>query len=440
MKKKARRLAGTSLGLTVLSAGMLYGCGTPSGNQSGSGQSGSTGTITLNVATYEGQGTSLTDQHKIAQAYMKLHPNVKINIISIPSNYDQKIETEVAAGDAPDMFQIGDGDVSMYANKKSIINLSPLLAKNNVNLKAYYQSVLDTGKVNGQIYTMPKDWSDLAVYYNKKMFQAAHIPLPTANWTWAQLAADAKKLTITKNGKTTQWGVLLPGDSTREVEPIVFAYGGSIINPNGNSYTGYLNSKGTAAGLTEYQSIYNSGAAPSASTVNGFQGVDLFQAKKVAMEVSGDWPNANYKTTPGLSYGVAPLPAGPKGKANTICYSGWGISSQSKNQQAAFKYLEYLAGPKGEAQLTNYSLVSLPAVAKTQGQDNDPTLKGFLDGVPYIKPLPDLISPYWNASGNTQFQDVLDKMLANPSLDIQSTLNSAATAANSALQQAKAQD
>lgn len=441
--KKTHRLVGTSFGLTVLSTSMLYGCGTQPGTQSGaqnnSGATGSSGAVTINVATYEGQGTSLTDQQNIAKAYMKLHPNVKINLISIPSNYSQKIETEIAAGDAPDIFQIGDGDVSMFASKKSIMDLSPLLKKNNIDLSAYYPSVLNTGKVNGQIYTLPKDWSDLAVYYNKSMFKKAGIPVPSANWTWADLAADAKKLTVTKNGKTTQWGVLLPGDWTRAVEPIIFAYGGNTIKPDGSTYSGYLNSKGTVAGLTEYQSIYNAGSSPSPASVKGFQGVDLFQAKKVAMNVTGDWPNANYKKTPNLSYGVAPLPSGPSGQANTICYSGWGINSQTKNQQAAFQYLEYLAGPKGEAQLANYSLVSLPSVAKAQGQMKDPTLTAFYAGVPYIKPLAAIISTYWNASGNTQLQNALDKILATPSVNIQSTMDSAATAANKAMAQAKAQ-
>lgn len=454
MKKNKARLIGTSFGLTVLSTSMLYGCGTqnsttngtastPSATQNGTQNSSSTATsskpVTIKVATYEGQGTSLTDQKNIAKAYMKLHPNVTIKVISIPSNYDQKIETEIAAGDAPDIFQIGDGDVAMYADKKSIIDLTPLLKENNVNLSAYYQSVLNTGKVHGDIYTLPKDWSDLAVYYNKDMFKAAGVPLPSSNWTWADLAADAKKLTVTKNGKTTQWGVLLPGDWTRAVEPIMFAYGGSAIKPDGSTYTGYLNSKGTVAGLKEYQSIYNAGSAPSPASVKGFQGVDLFQAKKVAMYVTGDWPNANYKKTPNLSYGVAPLPSGPSGQANTICYSGWGINSKSKIKQAAFQYLEYLAGPKGEAQLANYSLVSLPSVAKAAGQMSDPTLKGFYAGVPYIKPLAAIISPYWNSSGNKQLTNALDKILAKPSANIQSIMDSAAKTANSEMAQAKKQ-
>ncbi|MBK0296331.1 extracellular solute-binding protein, partial [Bacillus sp. S34] len=63
---------------------------------------------------------------------------------------------------------------------------------------------LATGKFEGKTYTLPTDIGDYAVVYNKQMFKEAGITdTPT---TWAELQADAKKLTK----GTTQYGMYLP--------------------------------------------------------------------------------------------------------------------------------------------------------------------------------------------------------------------------------------
>lgn len=380
---------------------------------------------TITIANWEGTSTSLTDEHQIANAYMKLHPDVSIQIDSIPNNYGTKILTEIAAGDAPDIFEIGDGDVSMYAKKGAVITLDSYLKAANVNLSDYYSTVLNTGSIGGHIYTMPKDWSNLAIYYNKDMFKAAGIPFPTANWTWQQLFADAKKLTKTSGGKTTQWGIVLPGTWDRGVDPILYAWGGGTIGPKGQ-YVGYMNSKATVGALTFYGQMYQSGVAPSPATVQGFQGVDIFQAKKAAMNMTGIWPLQTYKSTPNFHFGVAPLPKGPKAYGNAICYAGYGIYSGSPNKQAAFDFLKYLTGKEGETIQSNYAFVSMNSVAKATHQTSDPYLQGFLQGVPYIGKLGGSISPYYTQTGIVNYDKVLSELLLKPGINLQAELTTAA--------------
>jgi ABC-type glycerol-3-phosphate transport system substrate-binding protein len=48
------------------------------------------------------------------------------------------------------------------------------------------------------------------LYYNKDMFDAAHVPYPPTDpaqqWTWDQFVGYMKQLTKVVNGKTTQYG------------------------------------------------------------------------------------------------------------------------------------------------------------------------------------------------------------------------------------------
>lgn len=381
--------------------------------------------ITITVANYEGQGTSLTDEHLIADEYMRAHPNINIQIDSIPNNYLTKILTEIAGGDAPDIMEVGDGQVSEFAQKGIFINLDPYIQAAHVNLKDYYPTVLKTGMMNGHVYTMPKDWSDLAIYYNKAMFVKAHIPFPTANWTWQQLFADAKKLTITSHGKTSQWGIVLPGTWNRGMEPLLYAFGGTTIGPKGQ-YLGYMNGKGSVAALKFYDQMYEAGVAPSPATIQGFQGVDVFQAKKAAMNLTGIWPLKTYQTTPHFNFGVAPLPKGPAGYGNAICYAGYGIYSGSPNKQADYDFLKFLTGVPGETVQSNYAFVSLYSVAKNTHQSNNAYLRGFLQGVPYIHELGSNVNPSYVSTGSTNFGNALSAILLKPNANIQQVLTQAA--------------
>ena len=66
----------------------------------------------------------------------------------------------------------------------------------NFDTSIYLPGLLDPGKVDGKQYLLPKDYSPLAVYYNKKLFDAATVPYPEDGWTWDDLLATAQKLTV----------------------------------------------------------------------------------------------------------------------------------------------------------------------------------------------------------------------------------------------------
>lgn len=397
--------------------------------------------VKLRVGTWEG-GDGAKLQEQIAGNYMKDHGNVKISIESVPDQYGTKLLTQIAAGEAPDIFQIGDGDVSMFMKKGALEDLTPYIqGANGVNLDDYYQSVLDVGKLDGKYYTMPKDYSDIAVYYNKKMFDAAGIPYPQTGWTWDQFYDTAKKLTVKDGDKFKQWGVSLPGGWVRAILPLINSYGGSVISPDGEKIDGYMNSDGTVKALELYQDMYQKDhISPSSTESDAFKGVDLFVAGKVAMSVTGRWPVEDYEKNKDLSFGVAQMPVGPAGAANTICYAGYGLYSKSENKEAAWDYLKYLTGPQGQELMATHAFTAVKSTAEKLGQTNDPALKPFLDDIPNIKDFPEKISPFFSVSGGKSLQAVMDKMMLGKPIDVKKELDAAAKQGDTDLQAAKADE
>ncbi len=93
--------------------------------------------------------------------------------------------------------------------------------------KEFWPAMHKNAQVMGTTYAIPFHNSTPILYYNKTMFDRAGIKQPPQ--TWAELLADAKKLTDESKG---QWGIMLP--STND------DYGGwifsALVRANGGKY------------------------------------------------------------------------------------------------------------------------------------------------------------------------------------------------------------
>jgi multiple sugar transport system substrate-binding protein len=389
----------------------------------------SSDTVTIRVGTWEG-GDAFNMQQQIADNYEKDHKNVKIKIESVPDQYGTKLLTQIAAGEAPDIFQVGDGDVAMFMAKGAFEELNPYIeGDNGINLDDYYEGVLKVGEVDGKLYTLPKDYSDLAIYYNKDLFDKAGVKYPEAGWTWEDLYEVGKKLTVKDGDKIVQWGIKLPGPWDRAILPLIHSYGGNVISPDGKKFDGFMNSDGTVKAMEMYKDMYfKDTITPSNSDSEAFKGVDLFNTGRVAMNLTGKWPAEDYKSNPNLNFGVVELPEGPTGPANTICYAGYGLYSNSKNKEAAWDYLKYLTGEPGQKILAKHAFTAVKSVAEDMGYSTDPVYKPFMDGVEDIKMFPR--SPYYATTGATTFGQFLEKLMLNQVDDIGAALDEAAKEAD----------
>jgi len=194
------------------------------------------------------------------------YPGVTVQLEDVPQGYGDKLLAEFASGTAPDVFQVGDGDVANFASKGVLEPLDDYISgakgSDPLDTSVFYSAIADIGKVNGTTYLLTKDYSPLVIYYNKALFDAAGVAYPTDGWTWNDFLTAAQKLTVTDaNGKISQWGVELPdgwGDPywTRGILPVIYQNGGDIISPDGTKTTGYMDSDATVAALQWYADLF----------------------------------------------------------------------------------------------------------------------------------------------------------------------------------------
>jgi multiple sugar transport system substrate-binding protein len=400
-------------------------------------------TGTVRVGSWD-SADALAPFNSAITSFEAAYPGVKVQLEDVPQNYGDKLLAEFASGTAPDVFQVGDGDVARFAAQGVFEPLDPYIAgtkgQDPLDTSVFIQAVADIGKVGSTTYLLTKDSSPLVLYYNKKMFDTAGVSYPTKSWTWTDFLNAAQKLTVkNSSGKITQWGVQLPdgwGDPlwTRGLLPIIYQNGGDIISADGKTVSGYLNSDATIAALQWYTDLFTKEkVAPTKADVAALNGADLFQTGKVAMLWTGVWPMGGYIKDATMSFGTAQLPAGPTGThANSICWSGFALYSKSQNKDAAWAFLRWVGADKGAQDFANYALTDVKSIADSQGKTTDPYYASVMADLGVVHSLPDFTTMKFNDCLNTPFGAALDGYFSNGG-DLKTIMTGVATAADACL-------
>ena len=132
-------------------------------------------------------GKSMNAQ--FAADFMKLHPNVKINITILENEaFKTKLATTMQSGTVPDLFQSwGGGTLAEQAKQGMLKDITADVAdiKDTV-------SGISGWSFEGKVYGIPNDLGIIGFWYNKDLFAKAGITTLPATWT--DYLADVSKL------------------------------------------------------------------------------------------------------------------------------------------------------------------------------------------------------------------------------------------------------
>lgn len=393
--------------------------------------------IILRVGTGD-SGEGLTPHQEIIQRFEKANPDILVQLEAVAGNdYYTRLLTQIAAGDAPDIMQVGDDAVPMFVDKGAFLPLDDLVkGKYPLDLGIYFPGVVDPGRYKGKLYLLPKDFSPLGVYYNKKIFDQFGVPYPTDGWTWDDFLKTAQQLTKDTNndGKTDIWGVQLPATWTTGFEYWIAAAGGRLISDDGKKIVGFMDSPETVAAVQFYADLYNKHkVAPPPADLNLFGGGNSeFDNGKAAMRLFGRWPQAGYKNNPNISLGVVTPPAG-KVKANVLFWGGFGIFSGSKNPEAAWRFLRFYVGEEGSQVWKSWGIPPVQAVAKQAGQADDPIEGAWIKGLNSLADRAYVFTPYWGDTADPALRKALETVLLDPKANVGDVMKQVAQEAQAAL-------
>src|SRR5690242_4892181 len=116
---------------------------------------------------------------QIVKTFEDANPGVKVEITSLPwGQAFEKFATMVSAGDTPDVVEMPDRWLSLYANNGALESLEPYL-KTWPNTAGLNDRALEVGRtVKNTAYTIPYGFYLRAIFYNKKLFDQAGVKEP----------------------------------------------------------------------------------------------------------------------------------------------------------------------------------------------------------------------------------------------------------------------
>ena len=291
----------------------------------------------------------------LCEEYHKENPNVKVTPVYAGSYADTrtKVQAAIKGGNTPDLAIMFSIDLYSLLSMDAIADIDSFCTTDADKewLNGFYDGFMMNSRDGETTYGIPWQRSTIVLYYNKDAFEAAGLDPEQPPKTWDELKEDAKKLTITENGQTTQYGIQIPSDGYAYWMLQTFCVeqnGFNLLNETGTET--YYDDERTAKGLEFWKSLADDGSMPEGIVAWATTPSDFLEGKTAMMyHTTGNLTNV--KNNANFNFGVAMLPANesygsPTGGGNFYIFKG--VSKE--RQQAAFDFIKWMTDDERVAQ------------------------------------------------------------------------------------------
>jgi multiple sugar transport system substrate-binding protein len=393
-------IAPAAIALVVTAAMAIAACG-GSGKSSSNSNNAASGAkkqnVTLTMWTMPNSPDPKGDLQKLLQPFTaQTGIKVKVQVVGWDVQLD-RIRNAAVSGSGPDVTQAGTTQVPFFAALGGFSDIGSKVGQIG-GASGYNPAVWNTTKLSGKNGTWALPWftEARAIYYRKDVLKKAGLDPATAfkDWdTFRQSLLTIKQKVPSVGGKPIKpFGQ--PGskafDLVHDVMPFVWAAGGSELSSDDKTST--INSPQAMEGVKFMTQLIKDGTFDTSQLErDGTQVENQFKGGKLAVWIGGPWVLATvprkdddtWSAAARKNVGVAPLPAGPVGKAFTFLGgSDLMVFKSSKHQDAAWQLLKYMASDKVQTAYAQL-LGMFPAKESAQAQfgEQDSNHKEFLDAV-----------------------------------------------------------
>lgn len=320
------------LTIVAISAAAILALAGCSGSDVASAPSGSAGTVEIEFwhGYTEADGAVLDE---LVQEFNDSQSEVEITPVTKPwATLLDTLLPALTAGNGPELVALPPENIPVYATRGALASLEDWYDSADSGASALNPEAITTGLADGERYGAPLSFTPLTMFYNKTLFEAAGVEVPT---TWDEWVEAARALTVDENGDGTpeQYGLALQDNVTvgNGVWLSLFkSGGGDVVTVDGEVVI-------DSAENAETLSYWAAAVQDYKISPTGLTGVDadgLFSAGKAAMTLGGPWL-ATVSESSGIDYGIASIPAGPAGIKASALAVDLSITSQASDEEKA---------------------------------------------------------------------------------------------------------
>lgn len=285
------------------------------------------------------------------EGFNKIYPNIKVEVQYMGwDDYWTKLEAAATAENMPDVIAMHTNQIAKYVNYDKVAELSEEDMKrydSTFSYDNYLSGITKLYKYYGKNYGVPKDFSCVVLVYNKKLFDDAGEPYPTADWTWSDLEETAARMTDKQKGI---YGFGAYNSVEENIGDFIYQNGGYIVDEQAGR-SGYDDPKSIEA--MEFYLNLQRNYSPSMDAFTQTDSKILFTSGTIAMMYFGNWTlsllydNEDFMSKYG--YGMVPLPSSDDGKKATIMNGlAWSLPTSAKNPDAAKQLIAYFGSEQGQ--------------------------------------------------------------------------------------------
>jgi multiple sugar transport system substrate-binding protein len=293
--------------------------------------------------------------------FAKTNPDIKIEHLDIAgTEFYDSINTQGAGGQLPDVWYTRTFDVPVYASKGWTIDLQPLIDRDakEVNVDDFWPAEVAQMKWKDHLYALPYDFSNMGLFYNKKMFDDAKIAYPTDSMKWADFVDMALKFVQKDGSDYKRWGMTMSWGSWTTIG-FILGWGGEVFKPDFSAVV--VDNPATVELIKFFAAARDKGLYPEAGAMP--QGVDPFASGMVPLNYNGSWATTYMREQikDKFDFDCVALPLSPTGKSCLTAAGGaWGIAKNSKATEAAWKFNKFLTSTESTNVLISIPVRSIP--------------------------------------------------------------------------------
>lgn len=355
--------------LCLLLASLLAAC-------SSNSRSGENGDAASNASTAKDVKLTFSiwgnDTHKamyetLIENYRKDHPNVSVEIMTIPGgDYQQKLSIMMASKTAPDVLWLMERSIPQFMNAGQLEDISSFKSDPAYKADDLIPSTLELVTKGDKLYGIPFSTPPNMLYYNKSLFKEKGLKTPgelyrEGNWTYEEMTKAAAALSQPDKG-VYGLNLIRPGgwsnSWTESLQTLIWAYGADYFSPDGKSFA--LQSKEGEEALQYFSdAMFTSKIHPKPGDQT------TFESGKIAMQQELFSYMGKVKPVTDFEWDIAPMPKGPGGQGTTLGYAAYFVTKGNKHVEEAKEFVKFLTSPENMAVTSQFFVPSRKSVLES---------------------------------------------------------------------------
>lgn len=335
----------------------------------------------ITVGTWKGTDAEVKAFDELLAAFTE-ETGIKVKK-KVYNDYQTQLQTDLVGGTAPDVFYV-DAFLAPELSKQGVLEpLDQYIEQAEKDLGDFYEPAINAFKSDDQLFGLPKDYSTLGLYYNKKLIEDAGFTADDIPTKMDQLPEFLGELQEKLPSGVT------PAITTSELARHMFVLqsgGTDIVDENGMAV---LSQQDQIKALQPLVDAYQDKLVQRPADLGQGWAGDSFGAEKAAIMIEGNWAISHIEQNfPNVEMGTKEVPTIDGNSGSMMFTVSYSLNSDSEEKAAGWEFINYATSKDGMKIWSEGAgvLPSLKSIAEELNLQDDELKAPFVAAGAYATP------------------------------------------------------